>query len=241
VKEPGTGVVRVRVTSDSPIQGGEIGLSYDPQALLPIAVRRGADLPAEAEIHANLSPQISCSGAPAVSAGVTVGWINSSTGGVLTPAGTHELLEIDFAPSYSQFVDGCFPIGFVACLGAPTAPVSNILTDADGKSLLVAAVDGEACVRRRPAFRRGDANGDGRFDISDPITILRCLFLESNCALCADAGDANDDGFMNIADPSYLLNWRFLAGPQPPLPFPECGADVTADGLRECDEFPDCQ
>ncbi len=89
-------------------------------------------------------------------------------------------------------------------------------------------------------FRRGDTNVDGRFDISDPIFIIGCLFLGSACGACGDSIDANDDGLINIADPTYLLNWLFLEGTSPPPPFPGCGIDSTSDELAGCDAFDLC-
>jgi hypothetical protein len=99
-----------------------------------------------------------------------------------------------------------------------------------------------ATLSRKPdvPFRRGDANGDDRFDMSDPINILGCLFLGTDCAKCQDALDANDDGQTNIADPTYLLNWRFLSGRPPPAPFAICGIDDTPDQLDECETFSTC-
>ena len=40
----------------------------------------------------------------------------------------------------------------------------------------------------------------------------------------ADA-DANDEVFP-LLDALYLLVYGFVSGPQPPAPFPDCGADV---------------
>ena len=95
-------------------------------------------------------------------------------------------------------------------------------------------------MREDQAFTRGDASADGNFDVSDPIFILRCLFLVENCTICRDAADANDDGLVNIADPVYLLLWRFSGGPPPPPPFTECGVDPTRDDLDECESFSPC-
>jgi hypothetical protein len=86
-----------------------------------------------------------------------------------------------------------------------------------------------------PSFRRGDTNGDGLFDISDPIAILGCLFVGAACSACPDADDTNDDGLVNVADPVFLLLWRFLSGPNPPPPFAACGKDPTADELSACE------
>jgi hypothetical protein len=82
-----------------------------------------------------------------------------------------------------------------------------------------------------PVFRRGDANGDGVVDISDPLRILFVLFAGAPPFACADAADANDDGTPDIADPVFLLDALFLGAGALPLPGPGCGIDPTADGL----------
>ena len=75
---------------------------------------------------------------------------------------------------------------------------------------------------------RGEVNGDGKINISDPIKVLRHLFAEPVIA-CADHGDANDDGKLDIADAVCLLGYLFSNGPAPASPFPDVGYDETAD------------
>ncbi|HNR98302.1 MAG TPA: lamin tail domain-containing protein [Planctomycetota bacterium] len=89
-----------------------------------------------------------------------------------------------------------------------------------------------------PEFIRGDANADGRVDISDPVKILSYLFGHGVVS-CEDALDANDDGSINIGDAIYLLGYNFTHRAAPPPPFPECGPDPTEDTLR-CDVFGPC-
>ncbi len=92
-----------------------------------------------------------------------------------------------------------------------------------------------ADVTVRERFRRGDANDDGRIDLSDPVTILGCKFLGEPCPGCRDAMDANDDGMVNVSDPIALLSHLFLGAPPPPAPGPTvCGDDPTPDELPEC-------
>ena len=80
-------------------------------------------------------------------------------------------------------------------------------------------------------FIRGDANGDGDFNIADPVYILGFLF-SGDPGLCLDAMDVNDDGMNNIADAVSGLDSLFGAGgTPPPMPFPTCGDDPTADAL----------
>jgi hypothetical protein len=84
-------------------------------------------------------------------------------------------------------------------------------------------------------FVRGDADGDGRIEISDPILILGRLFLGAPPVSCEDAADANDDGELNLTDPIAILDRLFLGGAPFPPPGPEaCGADPTADPLPQC-------
>jgi len=82
-------------------------------------------------------------------------------------------------------------------------------------------------------FRRGDANEDGRFDISDAIAILGHLFGGTTAPPCPDRLDANDSGKIDVADAIYLLGYLFARGPVPPPPFPDGGPDPTPDAI-EC-------
>jgi len=81
-----------------------------------------------------------------------------------------------------------------------------------------------------PLFLRGDANGDGRVNLSDAVKILYYVFGLAQIA-CAGAAGANDDGAVDVADPIYVLEYLFGAGPPPPPPFPRPGPDPTPDNL----------
>jgi hypothetical protein len=89
-------------------------------------------------------------------------------------------------------------------------------------------------------FDRGDANGDGQVDISDPVFVLGFLFLGGTAPSCGDAADANDDGNIDISDSVGLLRFLFMGSAAPPLPFGECGADSTPGGPG-CERFPPCE
>jgi hypothetical protein len=80
-------------------------------------------------------------------------------------------------------------------------------------------------------FLRGDANLDGRFDVSDPILTLRNLFLDGAAFGCPDAADSDDSGAIDIADPIRGLSFLFLGSRAPAPPFPAAGVDPTADSL----------
>lgn len=79
-------------------------------------------------------------------------------------------------------------------------------------------------------FRRGEANGDGAVDLTDPIAVLNFQFQGGVEPVCKDAADADDSGILDLTDAIYSLNYQFLAGPSPPDPGPEvCGLDPTPD------------
>ena len=81
-------------------------------------------------------------------------------------------------------------------------------------------------------FRRGDSNGDGTLDISDPQATLTYLFLGGEPLECLDAADANDDGRLDIADPITTLQVLFVReGAQLPPPSGKPAGDPTADTL----------
>ncbi len=79
-------------------------------------------------------------------------------------------------------------------------------------------------------FRRGDANGDGVFDIADPIAVLAYLFAHGPL-LCEAAADGNADGTLDIADPINILDCQFGSRLPLPAPFPACGPDSAIDAL----------
>ena len=80
-------------------------------------------------------------------------------------------------------------------------------------------------------FSRGDINGDGSFDIGDPIFLLDYLFNDATRPPCDDAGDMNDDGGLDIGDAVFGLAALFSGGPPPSDPHPGCGEDPSADPL----------
>ncbi len=83
-------------------------------------------------------------------------------------------------------------------------------------------------------FRRGDADENGKTEITDAIALLGYLFLGSERP-CEDASDADDDGHLNLTDALVVLKWLFQAGVEPPRPGPLlCGEDPTPDELGAC-------
>ncbi len=81
------------------------------------------------------------------------------------------------------------------------------------------------------SFLRGDANSDGKVNVTDMTFILRFLFQATAGPSCVDRMDANDDGAVNLTDALYLGQALYQKGPTIPTPFPSVGVDPTADGL----------
>ena len=81
------------------------------------------------------------------------------------------------------------------------------------------------------SFVRGRCNDDASFDIADAIFLLDFLFAGGATPNCRDACDLNDDGGNDIADAISILGVLFSGAPSPVAPFPDCGADPTADTL----------
>ena len=79
-------------------------------------------------------------------------------------------------------------------------------------------------------FRRGDASGDGRIQITDAIGILGHVFRREDLS-CRKAADSNDDGRVNILDALGVLDLLFRQGEALPEPTTGCGEDPTEDGL----------
>jgi hypothetical protein len=84
-------------------------------------------------------------------------------------------------------------------------------------------------------FRRGDANGDGFYDISDILGVLTALFVQGPSLGCFDAADLNDDGSVDLSDAVFGLNFIYRDGLRPRPPgHVACGQDPTPDGLPPC-------
>jgi hypothetical protein len=71
--------------------------------------------------------------------------------------------------------------------------------------------------------RNGDVNGDGFVDVSDPVYLLRFLYLGGSDPVilaCApfnqvENGDIDGSGKYEITDPIRLLSFLFMGGPPP--------------------------
>ena len=230
--------VAVEVSSATAFRGGEVGVSFQPGMVIPVSLDPGDDLPSGSQLRFVTDPPIHCPAAE-VLGGFMAGWIHPIEEPLL-PAGKHEVLRVCFDFAEDVALEECSALRFVSCLGPAAAPARNVITAEDNTSITLMTEHGEVCKLPPIPFRRGDVNGDDSFDISDPIGLLGCLFLDGGCPRCPDLLDANDDGRVDISDPVYLLDWRFQGGSEPAPPLLECGEDPTQDELRDCEERASC-
>ncbi|MFQ5654594.1 MAG: hypothetical protein ACE5GW_07675, partial [Planctomycetota bacterium] len=125
---------------------------------------------------------------------------------------------------------------WVGAFVAPTSQVRIRFVAADEGlgNRVEAAVDDLAIDRlgcgASTDFRRGDCNGDGSLNVSDPIVLLDGLFGLSGPSPCEDACDADDSGALNVGDVILLLG-RIFSGNPLPAPADLCGTDPTGDTL----------
>ena len=126
-------------------------------------------------------------------------------------------------------------------------PQIEVIVDVDGTSLVPEIGSPKSFTLQCAAvaverFVRGDANQDGKWNVSDGVAIAKAVFgLGSKLALiekCMDSADTNDDGKLDTADAVYLLEYLFTGGPAIPEPL-VCGEDPTDDQL-DCPEYPPC-
>ncbi|MCA8960048.1 MAG: hypothetical protein KDC38_06025 [Planctomycetes bacterium] len=80
-------------------------------------------------------------------------------------------------------------------------------------------------------FIRGDVNRDGVITLTDLSVLATHLFGAAAAPACLDALDFNDDGAVDIADFAGAIAVVVEGGASLPAPFPDEGADPTADAL----------
>lgn len=131
---------------------------------------------------------------------------------------------------------------------APTDAALLLVADLTGDGVLDVLVGGESGTfftagaggfATGVEFRRGDPNGDGKIEVTDPIVIARWAFFGGPAPACEDAADADDDGTITLADPILILTHVFLGGTPPEPPFGACGPDPTPDALG-CEVYASC-
>ena len=172
--------------------------------------------------------------------------------------GSLSVVSADFNPSLSFYNDFCDLVSLNSnCSNPEFGACLNVNLGPGTYTVGVAAEDRVSTGSFRLVvsdawdfkdFSRGDADANGRADISDAVQILNFLFQGAERPSCLETVDVNNDARVNLTDGIYLLSWLFgegeaLAPPGPPGQGSGCGQDPDAPGSPGdlgCDEYSGC-
>lgn len=90
------------------------------------------------------------------------------------------------------------------------------------------------------SFRRGDVDGNGVLDLSDPLASLSYQFLGQFEPNCLEALDWSNDGSIDLSDPIASLTHQFLGGETPVAPGLDCGLDPDEEVGLGCEGPTSC-
>ena len=204
----------------NPSQGFFVGMGNDSSVIEPTAV--DATLPFDADFAEG----------GIFSEGWTIGVVYSFVGGVTLAFDTAlDVVAVDYS-AVAGALTGTdateTSLTWTGTLGSP--PVDNVVV-VNGSSIDPNLIDGTMTLQ--PVFDipfvRGNCNGDATVNIADGIWMLNELFLSGPSGTCFESCDANDDDNYGPADAIYIISYRLQDGPEPPGPFPDCGAVGGAD------------
>lgn len=227
-----TGVtVPIKLDCDLALYGFSLSIAVDT-ALVAIT---GMDLAGTLSAGAEFSDGQVLESGSRISYGVVLEVNDPFDAGNVIPVGTGHLvanLVLDMTATEAASAT----IAFQDFAGtAQTALAKNVLVSTTGGSVPPTTENGTLTIEKPditdPVFTRGNANGDDKVDISDPVWHLGFLFLGGPEPPCMSASDSDDSGVLDITDAIYTLNFLFTGGPAPPAPFPDRGADPTLDTL----------
>lgn len=97
-----------------------------------------------------------------------------------------------------------------------------------------------AGIEPESGFVRGDANVDGKMNLTDAVFTLLWLFQGGASAPCQDAADVNDSGGVDITDAVNTLSYLYRGAAPPSPPFGSCGQDPSPDRLG-CNRYQPCE
>ncbi|MGE3167196.1 MAG: hypothetical protein AB7O52_20000 [Planctomycetota bacterium] len=217
--------VRFDNTGTGLVQAWSFGVCHDESRLDLLAA---AETPFVSTINGGANPgffttEIHPGGAIQ---GVIIDYFGGNT---LPPGLGYEFVYLLYAP-----IPNPFPATTLLFLCDTLGPVPvDIVIVILGQDHPPTLFDGTVAIEPPGIFRRGDCNDDSTVNLADIIASIGLVTGSFPFqAHCDAACDANDDRAIDISDAIYLATYIFLAGPAPPVPFPECG--VHSDGVVDC-------
>ncbi len=126
---------------------------------------------------------------------------------------------------------------------ALSAPAESTFASQGGVNTVTVGSDTRAAINTLMVFAspgtgpfiRGEANGDGKVDLSDGVSILNFLFTGGATPKCMAAADGNGDGKVDLSDGVFVLNFLFTGGAAPIAPFPSAAFSQSGkDALIGC-------
>ncbi len=229
------GDIDLSVTIDSSaggnIQGWSWGICSDPAALTLNGFVIGSE---GAALNGGDGPDFN-EGA-VYPDGYTVGVVICFTGCEVLNPGIAELSRGSYTNNMpdgsSTTLDSCDNLG--------TPPVSTVVV-VNGASIPPTSNAGTVTSFVPPitSHVRGDSNNDSKVNIADGIHMLTALFQAGPTSDCESAADANGDGTFDQADAIFVFNYRFLDGPAPSAPFPDCGV-AAGQAPEDCASHSSC-
>jgi len=135
---------------------------------------------------------------------------------------------------------------------APAGATATLTAAASGDVVVSVTVDDGVCAgsatktvtvsftKEAPPtnWRMGDANNDGKVDISDAVSFLSWKFLGGAPPACEKATNVNDDAQTDISDAVYLLGALFLGQAKPIIPGTD--PDEQVPDVQACVKVPGC-
>lgn len=246
-----TVTVPVEIEATQSVTGFSFAVTHEPEQLTLSEVSPAADLRAVLGIDPGTDPSgdfFLIDTEPVGGTGFVVAAIlgPQETEPTALPAGTHQIFDVTY--EVAPGVSGMASVAFTAELGSP--PVALVI-DAGGTS--VPFEPSAAEIELAATFRRGDTDGNGSFQVTDPVRILRFLFRGDDPGTCPPAlnvdgsvfggtdRDREDRGDVGITDAVQLLQYMFAQGLPPAPPFDACGhPEVAAASDMICRGFDDC-
>jgi hypothetical protein len=216
----------------SPVQGWSFGVGSDPKFVVP--ARYDLEGTVTAAFGGGAGPDfIQVTLLPAgltMAVVIETGADPDATDYETLPPGTAQpLINIEYEAGPSGASGEIYPIRYIDALGTPPVQVLFVV---EGFEVRPATLPGWVSIPG-DKFLRGDVDGSGIHDITDPINLLMWLFLSGTEPGCMQAADANGSGDVNIADAVYLFSFLFIGGQPPPWPYPECGVAPTPLGCKD--------